>query len=174
MLLGQGGMPLRYCDRVSFPVTLVLSVTLPVDIEHRRNLSSAVVNTSSDQGCCLVPADFKVPLYVITSASTVRSNGALAASPRLLSSLPRQSTALLKHHNHKDITRNTTHDLQLLTALVASHIIHKEQRANLKSKPYPSTHLQPAPRLLCTRAATPGPSLYHILLLGHPNVTYHC
>jgi len=74
-------MRLRYHDIVCFPVTLVPFVALPVDIEY-RDLSSAVVNTSSGLSCCLVPADFKV--------------AAASSLPRALS----EATALLLHHHH--------------------------------------------------------------------------
>jgi len=136
-------MRLRYCDIVSFRVTLVLLVTLPVDIKY-QTASSAVVTTSSGLGSTAKLSRLQgCEWHVIASASSARTNGAPAEPPRPLCRLPLRSTALLYHHTNTDITETTAHDLQLLAALVAipNHPQGTPQQPQVKALPISNQNL---------------------------------
>jgi hypothetical protein len=149
-------MRLRYSDIVSFPVTSVLSVTLLVDIQY-RDLSLTVVTNIVRSGLdSLLSRLLGFVWHVIASASSARTNGALAAArtPNTLTDhqlcrLPLQTTRSCTITQHRHTQDHCSQSLQLLTALVAS--LHRPQGALSSTSSHKPTHLQPAPRLPGTR-----------------------
>lgn len=176
-------MRLRYCDIVSFPVTLVLSVTTSCQDQISRSdqLLTVVTNIVRSGLDCCSDSLLGCVWHVIASASSPRTNGALAAAAGSPLDRPHNHSAaclsnphpLVLSHN-TDIPKTTAHNLSSSSQpWWPRYIVHKER----SHQPQATTlHIlnqdlayQAAPDPNNSTAAVPS----IISLLGHQDVTYH-